>query len=85
MLWKRCRCGVLIPQGMKVCEKCATAGQRQAAGQQSGGMSRHMEYNLYRRDKRAAAFYVSPEWRRLRAVILSKYDGLDPYAYSTGS
>ena len=91
MLWKRCRCGELIPQGMKECEKCAAkreagqqreAGKHRETGQQAGGMSRHMEYNIYRRDKQAAAFYISPEWRRLRALILQKYDGLDPYAYA---
>lgn len=75
MLWKRCRCGALIPQGIRVCEKCA-------AGKQAYGMSRHMEYNTFRRDKKAADFYISTEWRRLRELILSKYDGLDPYAYT---
>lgn len=74
MLWKRCRCGELIPQGMKVCEACTV-------GSSSGQMSRHMEYNMYRRDKKAAAFYVSGNWRKMRDYMLKMYDGLDLYAY----
>lgn len=41
-----------------------------------------MEYNLYRRDKKAAAFYVSKEWRKVREVVMSSFDGLDPYAFA---
>lgn len=40
-----------------------------------------MEYNEYRRDKKAATFYVSSEWRKLRERMLKLYDGLDMYAY----
>jgi hypothetical protein len=40
-----------------------------------------MEYNLRRRNKKAAAFYVSAEWRKVRAFALSLYDSLDMYAY----
>lgn len=73
MLLHRCRCGKLIPQNMKLCADC-TEGS-------TGGMSRHMEYNMYRRDKKAAAFYVCNDWRRLRSQIMQLYDGLDIYAY----
>lgn len=73
MLWHRCRCGAMIPQGMKQCSKCAEG--------QLHGLSRHMQYNQYRRDKKAAAFYVSAEWRAVRARALRLYDGLDIYAY----
>lgn len=73
MLLKRCRCGALIPQGMKLCEACAAG----SGGQQS----RHMEYNKYRRNKKTAQFYISAEWRRVRAIALAKYDGLDLYAF----
>ena len=44
-------------------------------------MSRHMEYNLFRRNKKTAQFYVSKEWRAMRGYILSRYDGLDLYAF----
>ena len=44
-------------------------------------MSRHMEYNLFRRNKKTAQFYVSKEWRAMRGYILSRYDGLDIYAF----
>lgn len=72
-LWHRCRCGGLIPQGIKVCPKCA-------AGENSG-QSRHMEYNRFRRDKKAADFYVSNEWRTARDAALRLYDGIDIYAF----
>lgn len=76
MLWHRCKCGALIPQGVPMCEKCME-------GESAGltGMSRHMEYNLYRRDKKAAAFYVSKEWRKTRELVITSFDGLDPYAF----
>lgn len=73
MLWHMCRCGAAIPQNMGLCRTCAEGkGSRQ---------SRHMEYNRFRRDKRAAAFYVSAEWRRARAAAMQLYDGMDIYAY----
>ncbi len=73
MLWHRCRCGAIIPQGVKVCPACE-AGQ-------NGGQSRHMEYNRFRRNKKTADFYVSKEWRITRDNVLKLYDGLDIYAY----
>ena len=63
MLLKSCRCGKLIPQSVKMCEECE---QRQ--------QSRHMIYNNTRRDKRAAEFYVSKEWRAMRERIIEVYD-----------
>lgn len=73
MLWHKCRCGALIPQGIQRCPDCEAGSSRQ--------MSRHMEYNLYRRNKKTAQFYISKEWRGLRAFVISKYDGLDLYAF----
>ena len=69
MLLKSCRCGKLIPQSVKMCEECE---QRQ--------QSRHMIYNNTRRDKRAAEFYVSKEWRAMREHIIEVYDNVDIYA-----
>lgn len=73
MLWHICRCGAYIPQNISICAAC-TAGR-------SGQISRHMEYNKFRRNKKAAAFYVSADWRKVRADVLRLYDGLDIYAY----
>ena len=73
MLLHRCKCGVLIPQELRLCPDCEA--------KESDKMSRHMEYNLRRRNKKAAAFYVSAEWRKVRAFALSLYDDLDMYAY----
>lgn len=70
MLLHRCRCGALIPQGMDACERCA-----------QGQQARHIEYNKYRRNRKTYDFYLSADWRRKRAYILAKYDGLDLYAY----
>ena len=73
MLLHRCKCGALIPQELRLCPDCEA--------KESDKMSRHMEYNLRRRNKKAAAFYVSAEWRKVRAFALSLYDSLDMYAY----
>lgn len=69
MLLKSCRCGKLIPQSMKMCEECEQKQQ-----------SRHVVYNNTRRDKRAAEFYISREWRGLRPVIMNVYGHMDIYA-----
>lgn len=69
MLLKSCRCGKLIPQSMKMCEECEKRQQ-----------SRHVIYNNTRRDKRAAEFYVSKEWRAIRPVIMSVFEYVDIYA-----
>ena len=73
MLLHRCKCGTLIPQELRLCPDCEA--------KESDKVSRHMEYNLRRRNKKAAAFYVSAEWRKVRAFALSLYDSLDMYAY----
>lgn len=72
MLLKSCRCGKLIPQSMKMCEECEQRQQEQP--------SRHMTYNNTRRDARAAAFYLSKEWRAMRECIINVYDNIDIYA-----
>ena len=73
MLFHKCRCGALIPQGMEMCQACVQM--------QSGQQSRHMEYNRHRRDKKTAAFYVSDPWRSRRMLMIRLYDGIDIYAY----
>lgn len=74
-LWHSCKCGAMIPQGVKVCEACAEG--------QHTGLSRHMEYNRFRRGERSSRFYISPGWRTVREVVLKLYDGIDIYAYYT--
>lgn len=69
MLLKSCRCGKLIPQSVKRCEECE---QRQ--------QSRYVVYNNTRRDKGAAEFYISREWRALRPIIMNVYGYVDIYA-----
>ena len=63
-------CKRLIPQTRKYCEQCEAAGQG----------SRHTKYNKTRRDPRTAAFYVSAEWRHLRQIIITAFDGVDIWA-----
>ena len=74
MLLHRCKCGLLIPQELKACPDCEAAAV-------TSQTSRHMEYNTRRRNKKTAAFYVSSQWRKTRALALQLYDGLDLYAY----
>lgn len=74
VLYHRCRCGALIPQGVGMCAGCQQ-------GEQARQQSRHMQYNLYRRNKKTAAFYVSPDWRKTRDVALKMFDYIDIYAY----
>ena len=52
-----------------MCEECEKVQQ-----------SRYAVYNHTRRDPRAAAFYLSKEWRALRPVIMSIYGYVDIYA-----
>lgn len=70
MLLKKCKCGKLIPQSIKMCEACE---QRQ--------QSRYVVYNNTRRNQRASEFYISKEWRALRPVIMSVYGNIDIYAF----
>lgn len=73
VLWHKCRCGVLIPQGISLCGSCTAI--------YAGQGSRHAEYNRTRRNQRAAAFYVCSDWRKVRETVLRLYDGMDIYAY----
>lgn len=70
MLYHKCKCGALIPQGIARCETCAKERE-----------TRHTEYNRHRRDKKKAAFYVSTVWRKKRAETLASYDCIDIYAF----
>ena len=73
MLYHKCKCGRLIPQELRRCPECEK--------KENESDSRHVEYNRHRRNKKTAAFYTSGEWRKVRALTLSTYDGLDLYAY----
>lgn len=70
MLLKYCRCGAIIPADRQRCARCEQLHQ-----------SRHTAYNAQCRSKEAAAFYVSREWRAIRPVIISIYDGIDIWAF----
>ena len=67
-LFKLCKCGKIIPQGVSMCTVCAQAAA-----------SRHTEYNKYKRDTESAAFYTSQAWRSSRALCMQRYAGLDVY------
>lgn len=70
MLLKYCRCGAIIPADRQRCARCEQLRQ-----------SRHTAYNAQCRSQKAAAFYVSREWRTIRPVIISIYDGIDIWAF----
>ena len=69
MLLKFCQCGAVMPANR---ERCVDCERRR--------VSRHTRYNLLQRSKKAAAFYVSREWLRLRPRIIAAYNGLDIWA-----
>lgn len=69
MLLKSCKCGKLIPQTLQMCEDC-----------KAKALSRYVIYNNTLRDKRAAEFYISKEWRRMRECIINLFDNVDIYA-----
>lgn len=73
MLLKYCRCGAIIPANTERCARCEKQ-QR----------SRHTAYNAQCRSRKAAEFYVSKEWRTIRPVIISVYDGIDIWAFCMG-
>lgn len=64
----RCR-SVVIDADQPCCQRCADKGER-----------RHREYDRFRRDKRAAAFYHSPEWAHMAAHIRQVQGGVDLWA-----
>ena len=59
----------MIPQSLKLCEICEQKQQ-----------SRHVIYNNTRRNKKAAEFYISKEWRTMRECIIRVFDNVDIYA-----
>ena len=59
----------MIPQSLKLCEICEQKQQ-----------SRHVIYNNTRRNKKAAEFYISKEWRTMRECIIRMFDNVDIYA-----
>lgn len=69
MLLKYCQCGAVMPANR---ERCVDCERRR--------VSRHTRYNQQQRSAKAAAFYVSPPWLRLRPRIIAAYDGLDIWA-----
>ncbi|MEG6613754.1 hypothetical protein V6C42_12940 [Pseudoclostridium thermosuccinogenes] len=74
LLKKLCRCGTLIDAGRKYCSSCERKYQQEKAE-----ANRYYDKNI--RDKKAAAFYNSPEWETTRKYVLAKYKGLDLYAF----
>lgn len=78
MLYHKCRCGILIPQGIARCKACEERKQKYDKEREK---ERQKIYSRYRRDKKKAAFYVSPVWRKKRAEILALHDYIDIYAF----
>ncbi|QIB68607.1 HNH endonuclease [Aminipila butyrica] len=73
-LKKTCTCGKLIDYSAPYCDECqARRKQEQAA--------KHRRYDKHIRNKEAAAFYNSPQWKHVRAEVIRNYKGLDFYEY----
>ena len=64
-LLKLCSCGKVIDASQSKCESC-----------RSKKNERHQLYDKYRRDKKAAAFYNSKEWRIIREQVMTRDLGL---------
>ena len=65
-------CGVnLIDASLSCCDMCVAKRN-----------SRHKDYDTFRRDKKAKAFYHSREWVRLANSIKVSRGGYDEYAYA---
>lgn len=56
--YKSCKCGAKISRSLTRCPECEKATQK--------------DYNDNRRDKDAAAFYNSKEWRSVRKLVLDR-------------
>ena len=75
-LKKQCRCGSKISIEDRCCNKCI-------AFYQDKDKQRYRLYDEKKRDKEAHSFYLSPEWKSLREVILTRYGYIDLYVYYT--
>ena len=65
-------CGVnLIDASLSCCDRCAAKR-----------ISRHKDYDTFRRDKKSKAFYHSMEWVRLADYIKKVRGCYDQYAYA---
>lgn len=68
----------------KVCSRCKSAiidaNQICCDSCMEKAKQRHKEYDRFRRDKRAAAFYHSPEWAHMAAYIRQAQGGVDLWA-----
>ena len=73
-LKKLCRCGKVIDINTKYCKDCEKKVIKDKKDY-------HKHYDINYRDKKSAAFYNSPEWEKTREYILTKYKGLDLYAF----
>ncbi|WP_427340638.1 HNH endonuclease [Caloranaerobacter sp. DY30410] len=71
---KKIGCSKLTRDKTGYCEE-----HRILAEQSRKEMNKYYDENI--RDKRAAAFYNSSEWQRIRETVLNKYKGLDLYAF----
>lgn len=64
-----CKCGKLIDFGMRYCDDCARKADQ-------ARKEYFKQYDATVRDKKAAAFYNSPEWEKARQQALMRDFGL---------
>lgn len=76
MITKQCSfCGKWIP----VDQTCSC----RAAVMKKRNRERHKDYDTHRRDREAASFYQSREWKDKRKAVLNLDQGIDVYMYMT--
>lgn len=75
MLRKFCRCGVLIPQGKKMCEKCEEKFNIRNRFNESNKEA-YRRYKANRTDTKEQSFYSSRDWIFTREAIKKRDKGL---------
>ena len=68
------KCHRIIDAGQTYCDECIMKREVEK-------VSNNRHYDKYLRNKQSTAFYHSGEWISLRQVVISRYKGLDIYAY----
>lgn len=65
MIKKICRCGKIIPYGMKVCDEC-----RPKVELERKKNIKYYKQTTYERDSKSNKFYKSKEWNKVRQLAI---------------
>ncbi|KQX69241.1 HNH endonuclease [Paenibacillus sp. Root444D2] len=62
-------CNALVDAGVRFCDK-------HIEQEQVNKKERNKHYDMYRRDEKSKAFYISKEWKALRTIVRARFRGL---------